>query len=392
MTVTKRTRSVDNKKVTSYQAEVYFAGERIASQTFPTSAAAYRWHDLEKARLKTGPIQSRFLDVVAKYKTQHVVTLSTGTLRSVTQRLLFVEDGPLASLRMDQINASAIDGWMDWLLQHPSKDLVWRKSFKGELIMLATLLKWWRECHDPSFVVPIVRRHRKRAVYKYLAPRRTDYYIRHEDIPPWLDWLRDSTPDPVYWRLAAFQILTATRVGEAAGLCWDCVDLHARTARICRTATWDDRNRGAEIVDRLKTQESHRIIRLAPELIDVLKEMGPKTSGPIFTYEDGRLVSYSMTRYYYNRGFKKLGLPWTATHICRHTWATLGLVANRGNLGAIQAALGHRTPEQTVRYAKVVAMFSENTADKVASMISGSRIDHVTTRSESLKPLIIKGK
>ena len=65
----------------------------------------------------------------------------------------------------------------------------------------------------------------------------------------------------------------------------------------------------------------------------------------------------------FNAGFTTLNLPWRSTHILRHSYATMALIATR-DLSAVQASLGHTEQKVTQRYAKVVALLSRETAEK----------------------------
>ena len=48
-------------------------------------------------------------------------------------------------------------------------------------------------------------------------------------------------------------------------------------------------------------------------------------------------------------------LPAEPTHICRHSFGTLALMAS-GDLSTVQAALGHSDIRETQRYVKVVTL------------------------------------
>jgi integrase len=86
-------------------------------------------------------------------------------------------------------------------------------------------------------------------------------------------------------------------------------------------------------------------------------------------------------------------LPWRSTHICRHTFATISLVATR-DLGNVQALLGHTKQEMTQKYAKVVAMLDSGSADKTASLFALSEnhaINHANSNEQIKNPLLLQG-
>lgn len=112
------------------------------------------------------------------------------------------------------------------------------------------------------------------------------------------------------------------------------------------------------------------MIPIAGELVDVLRSMRASSSGAgaIFQGKDGGLLRYNRIQSAFNKGFIALCLPWRSTHICRHTHATMMLLAT-GSLSAVQANLGHRSQRVTERYAKAVAALRTTDADKTAAVI-----------------------
>lgn len=165
--------------------------------------------------------------------------------------------------------------------------------------------------------------------------------------------------------------MTGTRVGEACGLLWEAVDFESRTARIVKTVSWDHSSRKPILNDTTKTEESVRIIPLAEDLVEMLKAMKSEKSKPsdaVFCNRAGSLLRYNAIQSAFNAGFVALQLPWRSTHICRHTHATMMLLATK-NLSAVQANLGHRSQKITERYAKAVAALQTTDADKTAALI-----------------------
>jgi|GEM_PF-1203262 len=383
MAVMKRSRILkgSNKKTVFYEAQVYNQGIRVALRSFPTRAEAEVWHDVTKADFKAGKPAIEMAPEVAKsdetfgwlvgrYLEEGIQRLKKSSQQSRLTRLQFIRGTPFDSVLMTEFTAKTVDEWISWLLRHPSRKNPGRKSFLHELKYLTVILNWYRNYLNPSFVVPVVKRHRERVFFKPVSARRPDYFMKPEEIIRWTQWLKDHRSDPVYWHLAVFLMLTGVRVGEACGLCWDAIDLDSRVARINRTVMWDHWTRTPTLVDTTKTEESARIIPLAGELAALLREMQAKASKTRFVFSDrsGGLLRYNAIQSAFNKGFKALGLPWRSTHICRHTHATMMLLAT-GSLSAVQANLGHRSQRVTERYAKAVAALRTTDADKTAAMI-----------------------
>jgi len=110
---------------------------------------------------------------------------------------------------------------------------------------------------------------------------------------------------------------------------------------------------------------------LPEELVTLLKEMKAEGSGkgPVFTSRTGELLKYNAIQSAFNAGFKALNLPWRSTHICRHTYATMALIATK-DLSGVQASLGHKSYKVTERYAKAVALLNRETNEKTARLFA----------------------
>ena len=162
-------------------------------------------------------------------------------------------------------------------------------------------------------------------------------------------------------------VLTGARVGEACGMLWEAIDFKQGTARVVRRIRWDHYTRRPHLEDITKTEASVRLLVLSDELIDILKAMKEenKESELLFTNQEGEALKYSAIQSAFNAGFTALKLPWRSTHILRHSYATMALIATR-DLSAVQASLGHTEQRVTQRYAKVVALLNKETAEKTA--------------------------
>ena len=133
---------------------------------------------------------------------------------------------------------------------------------------------------------------------------------------------------------------------------------------------WDHWTRHPTLIAATKTEDSVRMVPLAQELIELLSTMQKETNGTdsVFCNAVGALLRYNAIQSAFNKGFIALGLPWRSTHICRHTQATMMLLATK-NLSAVQANLGHRSRSVTERYAKAIAALESSSADETAALI-----------------------
>ena len=101
------------------------------------------------------------------------------------------------------------------------------------------------------------------------------------------------------------------------------------------------------------------------------KKRHPKSS-VVFVNRFGRLLNDNTIRLNYNKAFEAAGLPWRATHILRHTNATLAIKELRAE--AVQVNHGHATNKETLGYAKIHAVVNNSVPETVAAMLQN---DHV---------------
>lgn len=387
MAVIKRYRNFQGKRKLCFQAEVYFGGVRVAYETFDTRGAAQAWHDTERAKFTSGRGQDdgwTVADCVRHYDEEAMPLLRRSSQQSRRRRFYLYLDAPLAGVRMAELNTRHIDEWFDWLLVHPTARNPQRKNFLHELRILTVILNWYRG-ERPEFVVPIVKKHRKKCVFKITPPRRPDYYIRAEDVGRWLSVLEQLAPQAVYHRLARFMVSTGLRLGEAAGMHWDAIDLREGIASVVRTVAWDQDTREPYLQECAKTEESIRIVALAPPTLALLRKMRHESSGmgPVFVNSEGGLLRDTKVRETFNRAFKAAQLPWRATRIARHTFATWALKGARGNIDSVQWGMGHSNRSQTEHYAKVVAQADNAVFAKAAELMGLDQTNHGENHGEA---------
>jgi len=76
-----------------------------------------------------------------------------------------------------------------------------------------------------------------------------------------------------------FLMLTGTRIGEAAGMCWPEIDLERKFARVLRVAIWDLRTKRPSLEERAKTDGSIRMLMLPEVPVEILLEMKRENGG-----------------------------------------------------------------------------------------------------------------
>ena len=141
-------------------------------------------------------------------------------------------------------------------------------------------------------------------------------------------------------------------------------DFKQGMARVIRIVRWDHKTRRPQLEDTAKTASSIRLLVLSDELIEILKQKKESAQNDlVFTDSKGKALKYRAIQSAFNAGFIALNLPWRSTHILRHSYATMALIATK-NLSSVQASLGHTSSRMTERYAKVVALLDRDIAQK----------------------------
>lgn len=378
------------KKKKWFEVNVYHDGVLVKTKSFDTSSAAHAYHERKKKEYDRGIgfhyDSYRFSDLFEAYLDEHMCRRRKSSQQAKESRFRYLRDWPGFETLMDQFSAPVVDDWISWLCKHPTTKNPLRKNFKQELKILIAILNWYRERKNPEYVVPVLKRHHKDVNYKPVEKRRKDYFIRPEDIPAWLNALTRVTTDPVYFRLALFFVVHGYRLGEAAGLCWRGVDLYTKTptVRVVQTMAWDYKTRKPYIQEHeAKNDESLRFTKIADTLIPmfktIFKEQMQKSgevrpTDLVFQTMNGHMLRDAKIRDRFGAAFKEVGLEWTGTRITRHTHATLGLLATH-DLSNVQASMGHSSQEQTLEYAKIVALWKNTVSDSISDLIGSGKAD-----------------
>ena len=374
MAIIKRYIKENGQRRAYYQAQLYFEGTPLKCENFKNKIEAYNWYKKEKEKFlnNSSDFQSKdsplfFSSCLKQYMEEALPLLQKSTRQAYEFHFRYFMYGPLSNIKMEQLNSQSVYVWIKWLKKHPTVNNHGRKTFINELRALSIILNWYRNFVDENFSVPITKKHRKLCHYKAVLPQRPDYYARPEELKNWLQWLKENRRNPAYWKLAAFMLLTGARVGEACGMLWEAVDLNRGIARVMRRVRWDHNTRRPCLENITKTKSSVRLLLLSSELVSLLrqikKENQYKSKKFLFIDYKGDLLKYTAIQSTFNAGFRALKLPWRSTHILRHSYATMALIATK-DLPSVQASLGHSSVKMTERYAKVIALLNRDTAEK----------------------------
>ena len=393
MAIIKRYIKKNGQRKVCYQAQVYVKGFRLKCKTFKNKTEACVWHDKQKDQLLKNPSEFYqekqsvfFSECFKQYLEEAFPLLKPATKQAYEARFRYFTKGPLSTINMEYLNAKYIHTWINWLKKHHTAKNKRRKTFRHELQLLSAILNWYRNFVDENFNIPITKQHRQLCDYKPIPPQRPDYYARPEELRLWIKWLKQNRSNPAYWRLATFMVLTGARVGEACGMLWSAMDLEQGKARVVRKIRWDHKTKRPSLEEDTKTSASVRLLILSDELIEILKQMKEENGdeGLLFTDKQGEALKYNAIQSAFNAGFRALKLPWKSTHILRHSYATMALIATR-DISSVQASLGHTSSRMTEKYAKVIALLNRETAEKTTkafNLFGSSFKNHSENHSE----------
>ena len=231
-------------------------------------------------------------------------------------------------MRLDQIDAAQIETFKTRKL----KEGLSPKSINNTLAVLRRLLALGQEYNLLSTVPRVVW---------LRAPKPDIDFLSFDEA----DRLTNSLPAGRWRTMIILALNTGLRLGELAGLAWDCVNVGARQLIVRRsvyrgnmTAPKSGRQREVPLND--KAMEA---LRQHPRRLD---------SQWLFPQDDGQFIrnphhacAAAIVRLSRRAGLRRIG--W---HTLRHTFAS-HLVMSGVSLKAVQELLGHATIEMTMRYA-----------------------------------------
>ena len=170
------------------------------------------------------------------------------------------------------------------------------------------------------------------------------------------------------------------RRSEICGLKWDAVDLV--NGRLDVVATLQQIRGHGLVTGTPKTERSHRNIALAPETVELLRdvqgaqilareEAAPlwQEQGYVFTQADGSPVLPDRLTQEFAALTKALEMPPLTFHGLRHAFATMALQANI-NSKVVSEALGHSSVNITLDlYSHVLPNMQDELAIAVANLL-----------------------
>ncbi|MBX8536263.1 site-specific integrase [Pseudomonas cichorii] len=171
------------------------------------------------------------------------------------------------------------------------------------------------------------------------------------------------------------------RPGEMAALRWDEVDLNNRTARVCRIVV------DGEIQERTKTKSARTVmlttramnaLKVAQTVADLRSKQRRMHKNSPYVFPPTRTSEYiqqaSLTDKFFKPTLKKLGIRGRRQYNCRHTYATMCLMAGI-NPAFIANQLGHSIQMLLSTYAKWLNSSHDwSEIDKLETSLIGTKL------------------
>lgn len=192
-------------------------------------------------------------------------------------------------------------------------------------------------------------------------------------------WLQD------YLKLA---LGLGMRQGEVLGLQWSDIDFGEGILRVQRTISYDSilqkdgRSRYTLSIKPPKTRNSRRDLKLSEEVLTMLRErLGDQLSNEhkapnyVFHCANGNPLSASSVRKQYRNLIREHGLRYVRMHDLRHSFATILLDQDGGNLSGVSRALGHSSIAVTLDVYGQSAGVADQATAKMDDILYGGETD-----------------
>lgn len=184
--------------------------------------------------------------------------------------------------------------------------------------------------------------------------------LNSEELSAFLEALED---DPEFKNAYLFCIYTGVREGECLGLSWSNVNFEKKTVTIAQQLQKiRSENGGTYVIKKCTKTKKPRTICVSNSVIACLKnekmrqEENAKLAGKlwnnewdlVFTNDLGRHLIIVTFYKHFKRIVAKIGRPDARPHDLRHTFASLAIANNRGDIKSVQTILGHSNAMTTL--------------------------------------------
>ncbi len=323
-----------------YRVELYVDSRRVATKSgFATKAEAQNWYNRNKIFYTDNPnslrrIKLSFKELVDKYIKDYLVQ----NVKETTQRRYLIDTNRMLAyfgkanladiapkriqdfqneLTSTKLSVSSINHCMTILFSIFEKGVLWDycsvnpcKKVK-RLKKVEKPYKWWKDRTD---------------IIKFLVFIRNSHYF-------------------LFFKTA---LETGLRLGEIAGLTWDCIDLTTGRVELYRQY---DSNRSR--FTPLKNNRG-RTVWIPNETLSLFRQLKATAKSEfVFTKPDGvtSVCSSSVSSKMFKILQKKAKVPIIHFHALRHTYASHYMLSKNANIYVLSKLLGHSSVEVTQKYA-----------------------------------------
>lgn len=280
-------------------------------------------------------------EVVEKYQKEFLRSLESSTQYKKIQRLERFTPN-LVSVPMCVMNPEIIINHLDAmkLILEPNSR---RCNFDKELKDLASIFNWYKDNKDRSFVSPITKIHYKLGKISEVPDKIKDMDM--EEFSLFISKLPE-----MYRSMSIIMLLWCLRIGEAAALTDSAIHFKRKETSIHNVIVWLKGKPSLKKGTKTGIDAKMPITELIADEIKKLQKNRPKGCSYLFHHK-GKPLRYDMILKAFNRALVEAELPYSGTHIIRHTMATI----TRKNMGldAAQAILRHTTARMSEEYARL---------------------------------------
>ncbi|EPZ51851.1 site-specific recombinase, phage integrase family [Bacteriovorax sp. BAL6_X] len=310
----------------------------------------------------------------------HFPTLAKSTKTIWLRRYQLLKT--LEHLPMNLITRSKVRSWVEENVEYFKSDFyegssrgkAKRCNLDNELNLFTTIFNWYQKHElyeqEAKFLInPVRTEHKKLGIIRPKPVR--DMNISVEECLRFFEHL-----NPLYRDLAMFQYLTASRIGEIAGLQWHRVDFSRNKATIMETCYWDNSSKTFVSLNDSPKNKEPRPFYLTPILKAILlRRQEDRFEGSNFVFHvNGKPLNYGTIQKNYRQAQRRAGIPHSGTHILRHGMAKLARKIG-GGLDAVIAMTGHKDFKLADHYSKLDEELNKEVSLKVTEEIKKKMIE-----------------
>lgn len=349
-----------------YQASIERNG-RAKSESFRSIQDATYWRNKMTFELERQPEFAvlTFKELLNKFFEHHAGKVSESTMKTYSNQINHFEF--FDDYMVEDINFAVIDRWLKLIkaddYRSRKKMKTSRFSYIKEVKLLSLIFNFYKNHVNGIYHCPLLSRHKDdsifdRNIYEKRKMAFQDRFMTQDQIEHFLDVFKRQADKKsekyLYFVSALIQLRSGMRIGEVFALRWEDIDWVHGIYKIKQTALWRIKTQIGDAPKNRRLREIYLIKEVRTEL-KKLQLLQSRITGFIFSDDGIKIKGYSSPLHHYNCAFKAANIPFTATHINRHSFATDFRATIPDDNGALQGILGHSSQKQTAHYAKIIS-------------------------------------